>query len=359
MNSAHTRLCAVIITGTPGTTKRVSVKQFERNDKVSSFVAPTPNAANNAFLVIVHDPPRQIRSTIKNPHSNTRGTSESSDASRTRKTTPNETMRGTLPPAAKQLSVPRFIEAASTGVFMTTRPKNMPTQPALSQNAAMATLRTNPSVHQLALETADANNHVVQMHVEFTTTNEAPQGYQAWIHGVAIASSSNPDKSRLMHLTVEARMNLPHTSHQTRMAAMYRRRLATRLLAEVMVCADTDKALQSSHNQQEAYVVIINMAMGQTMGTARQPKVQSGDSPGKAMLNADMATVQRALAKHTNLQHKEITNENANHCSPAHTWLKQHWQRATPTPWQPLADAGKPHAPYQRRVPAHTDDDTP
>ena len=53
------------------------------------------------------------------------------------------------------------------------------------------------------------------------------------------------------------------------------------------------------------------------------------------MLNADTATVQRVLAERTNLQHKEITNKSTNHCSPAHTWLKQHWQRATPTPWQP------------------------
>ena len=359
MNSAHTRLYAVIITGTPGTTKRVSVKEFERNDKVGSFVAPTPDAANNTFLMIVHHPPRQIRSAVKNPYSNTRGTSERSAASRTRMTTPKETKRGTAPAAAKQSSVPHFIEAASTGVFRTTRPKNMPTQLALSQNAAMATLRTNPSVHQLALKTTNANNHVVQIHVEFTTTNEPPQGYQVWIHGVAIASSSNPDKSRLINLTVEAKMKLPHTSNQTQRAAMYRRRLATRLLAEVMVCADTDKALQSSHNQQEAYVVITNVAMGQTMGTARQPKVRSGDSPGKAMLNTDMATVQRVLAKHTNLQYKEIAMTKTNHCSPAHTWLKQHWQRATPTPWKPLSNAGKPHAPYRRRVPAHTDDDTP
>ena len=56
----------------------------------------------------------------------------------------------------------------------------------------METLRTNPSAHQLALETADANDHVVQMHVEFITTNEAPQGYQVWIHGGSCRQQQQP-----------------------------------------------------------------------------------------------------------------------------------------------------------------------
>ena len=205
-------------------------------------------------------------------------------------------------------------------------------------------LRGEDGVKMYAVSHKDAHNHVVQTFVDYATTAEGPQGMQRFVRGVAVCSSKNQIQANLVHLTEEGKIKMPPTISQTHLQAVHGQRLATRSLAEVLNYADDDNSLTPVNSDlNEAYIVITDVALRKTIGTAVKSAGRAPQSPGNKAMNDDVANINRTFAKHPHLQYQPMQLR-FNGATPAETWITSHWQRQTSTKWSPLQGSNAPRA---------------